>query len=108
MRPLKSLSLESIITLLSDAFSRFDDARHKSRLDYSLHDTLMSAFAMFFFQHPSLLQFQQAMAKKRGLSNLQTIFGVHQVPSETQMRKVLDRASPEQLRELLPLLFELV
>ena len=108
MRPLKSLSLESIITLLSDAFSRFDDARQKSRLDYSLHDTLMSAFAMFFFQHPSLLQFQQAMAKKRGLSNLQTIFGVHQVPSETQMREVLDRASPDQVRELLPLLFELV
>jgi hypothetical protein len=84
------------------------DRRVANRIDYSLHDTLMSGFAMFFFQHPSLLQFQQAMAKKRGLSNLQTIFGVHQLPSESQMRDVLDSASPEQLRGLLPTLFELV
>jgi hypothetical protein len=108
MRPLKSLTLESIISLLSDTFSQMDDRRDPNRIDYSLHDTLMSGFGMFFFQHPSLLQFQQAMAKKRGLSNLQTIFGVHQLPSESQMREVLDSASPDQLRRLLPTLFELV
>lgn len=107
MRPLKSLALESIVSLLSDTFSQIEDARDPNRIDYSLHDTLMSGFTMFFFQHPSLLQFQEAMAKKRGLSNLQTIFGVHQIPSETQMREVLDSASPEELRQLLPRFFEL-
>ncbi len=101
MRPLKSLALESIVSLLSDIFSQIADRRDPNRVDYSLHDTLMSAFAMFFFQCPSLLQFQQAMSKKRGLSNLQTIFGVRKVPSESQMREVLDSASPEELRRLL-------
>ena len=40
---------------------------------------------MMFFQHPSLLQFQRAMEKKRRRCNLQTIFGVHEIPSDPQI-----------------------
>jgi len=63
---------------------------------------------MMFFQHPSLLQFQRQMEKKRGRCNLNTIFRVKAVPSDTQMREILDGASPEPLRRLLPELFESV
>jgi len=108
MRPLKSLTLETIIGKLSDAFRKIADSRVVGRLKYSLHDTLLSGFAMMFFQHPSLLQFQRRMEKKRGRCNLNTIFRVKAVPSDTQMREILDEAEPEPLRRLLPELFESV
>lgn len=108
MRPLMSLTLEAMIALLSDTFGRLADPRCPDRVDYSLHDTLLSGFAMMFFQYPSLLEFQRTMKQRRGRCNLETIFGVPQVPSDTQMRDILDGVAPELLRLLLPVLFEKV
>jgi hypothetical protein len=108
MRPLKSLTLEAIVDLLATTFEAVDDPRVPEQLSYSLHDTLMSGFAMMFFQHPSLLQFQRAMKQKRRRCNLQTIFGVHEVPSDTQMREILDGVEVEALRSLFPQLWEKV
>ena len=108
MRPLKRLTLEALVSELSSTFQGLDDPRAAERLDYSLPDTLMSGFALMFFQHPSLLQFQRAMQQKRRRCNLETIFGVHAVPSDTQMREILDGVEPEGLRALFPQLLEKV
>jgi hypothetical protein len=108
MRPLKSLTLEAIVDLLATTFRAVDDPRAAEHLRYPLHDTLLSGFAMMFFQHPSLLQFQRAMAKKRRRCNLQTIFEVHEIPSDTQMREILDGVEPEALRTVFPQLWEKV
>jgi hypothetical protein len=108
MRPLKSLTLEAIVNLLASTFGAVDDARAADQLRYPLHNILMSGVAMMFFQHPSLLQFQRAMQQKRRRCNLQTIFGVPEVPSDTQMREILDGVAPEVLRGVLPQLWEKV
>src|SRR5262245_50680810 len=108
MRPLKSLALEAIVDLLASTFRAVDDARATEQLRYSLHDTLMSGFAMMFFQHPSLLQFQRAMAKRRRRCNLQTLFSLQEIPSDTQMREILDGVEVGSIRGLLPQLWEKV
>jgi hypothetical protein len=108
MRPLKSLTLETIVELLATTFGVLEDPRAADQLTYPLHDTLMSGFALMFFQHPSLLQFQRAMQQKRRRCNLETIFGVHDLPSDTQMREILDGVEPEVLRALLPQMWEKV
>ena len=105
MRPLQSLTLEAMMNMLSTRFAHIPDTRHPERIDYSLHDTLMSGFAMMFFQHPSLLEFQRKMQQRRSRCNLETIFGVHEVPSDTQMREILDGVPVEWLRQVLPELF---
>lgn len=91
---------------LRTRFSARADTRAEEQLRYSLPDTLMSGVALMFFQRPSLLQFQRAMEKKRQRCNLQTIFGVQAIPSDTQMREILDGVEPEALRGLLPQLWE--
>jgi hypothetical protein len=108
MRPLKSLTLEAMVDFLATTFRALEDSRAVDQLTYPLHDTLMSGFALMFFQHPSLLQFQRAMGQKRRRCNLESIFGVHDVPSDTQMREILDGVDPEVLRALLPQLWEKV
>src|SRR6476469_3827498 len=108
MRPLKSLTLEAIVKVLSTTFGAVADGRVTEQCRYVLADPLMSGVAMMFFHHPSLLQFQRAMEKKRQRCNLQTIFGVHEIPSDTQRRKILDGVEPEALRGVLPQLWEKV
>lgn len=108
MRPLKSLTFESVIATLSANFLKIGDRRDQGKVKYALHDVLMSGFAMMFFHHPSLLQFQERMKQKQGRCNLETMFEVKAVPSDTQMREILDEVTPESLRGLLPQLFEKV
>ena len=107
MRPLQHLTFEALQDLLRAQFQQVPDARDPQRLRWPLYDVLMSGFAMFYFQHPSLLQFQQNLEKHSGQSNLQRLFGVSSVPSDTQMRTLLDDpAAQEPLRRVLPLVFE--
>jgi hypothetical protein len=106
MRPVNSLTLEAIIELVSQAFAPLPDPRRPDRVDSSLHDTLMSGFAMMFFQSPNLLELQRKMRQRRHQCNLETIFGVREVPSDTQMRDILDGVSVELMRPLLPAVFE--
>jgi hypothetical protein len=108
MRPLQSLTLEATIKILSTTFGHIPDTRQPERVNYSLHDTLMSGFAMMFFQHASLLEFQRKMQQRRGRCTLETIFGVHEVPSDTEMREILDGVPVELLRQVVPELFEKV
>ena len=106
MRPLTSLTLEAMIDLISHTFAPIPDSRDPARIDYSFHDTLMSGFAMMFFQYPNLLEFQRKMKQRRHRCNLETIFGVHDIPSNTQMRDMLDGVPVDLIRPLLPALFE--
>jgi hypothetical protein len=105
MRPLQSLTLEAMIAMLSTRFTPIPDARPPERIDYSLHDTLMSGFAMMFFQHPSLLELQRQMQQRRSRCNLETLFGGHEVPADTQMREIWDGVPVALVRQVLPELF---
>src|SRR5438093_3495396 len=106
MRPLKILTFDALRDLLTESFKKIPDRRDPKRVDWKMHAVLMSAFAMLFFQHPSLLDFQKRMKKKRGLSNLETIFKVGAIPSDSQMREIIDGVPIELLRLLLPNIFE--
>jgi hypothetical protein len=64
-----------------------------------LLDAIKSAFAVFFFLHPSLLDFQKAMKKRKKRNNVETLFGAFKIPSDNQIRTLLDGIAPESLGE---------
>jgi len=49
---------------------------------------------MFSLKDPSLLAFDE----RRSDTNLKALFGIGQIPSDTQMREILDPVDPEHLR----------
>ena len=106
MRPLTSLTFDAYRDLLAKTFKTIPDQRDPSRIKWEMPAVLMSAFAMFFFQHPNLLEYQRRMKKKSGRSNLERVFEVEDIPSDTQMREILDGAPIEPLRSVLPEVFE--
>src|SRR5262249_17545687 len=92
--------------LLATTFKQIPDKRAPQRITWELPAVLMSAFALFFFQHPSLLEYQRRMKKQTGRSNLERVFQIEDLPSDTQMREILDGVPPEPLRRVLPQTFE--
>lgn len=106
MRPLKSLTFEAFRDLLASSFRQLPDPRDPRRITWEMPAVLMSAFAMFFFQHPNLLEYQRRMKKKSGRSNLARVFGIEDLPSDTQMRQILDGAPVEPLLGVLAEVFE--
>ena len=104
MRPFTSLTLEARIDFAAHTFAPVPDPRDPKRVDYRLHDPLMSGVAMLFLQSPNLRAFPRKMQQRRHRGHLATIFGVHDVPSDTQRRDMLDGVPVERIRALLPAL----
>ena len=63
-----------------------------------MHDLALTAFACFFFQCPSFLAFQRLMQQGRGFNNAHTMFGVDTLPTDNQIRTVLDSIDPSHLQ----------
>ena len=86
--------------MLSKRFRHITDNRQEAKTCHTMHDVCMSAFAMMFFQDPSLLQFQRRMEDEAHKNNLKTLFHVESIPKDTQMGEVLDEIDPEELMPL--------
>ena len=78
------------------------DTRGKSNNQrYAMKDAALSAFSIFFTQSPSFLDSQVRMQKQQGKNNAASLFGVHEIPSDNQIRNLLDPVPPETLFPLM-------
>lgn len=92
----KHLNADALFRAVKGSFEKTPDHRQKNS-QISLSDALMSAFAMFSLKDPSLLAFEER--RKKAEENLQTIYKIDRVPSDTQMRGILDELEPDCLRD---------
>jgi hypothetical protein len=93
----KDLSADSLFRSLRSRFDSLPDPRPRSQeIRIPLGDALMAAFAMFSLKDPSLLAFDHR--RRDPLDNFRSIYGIDQVPCDSQMRAVLDPLDPDQLR----------
>lgn len=98
----------SLTNLLSTARQSFVTPSNSSDKGISYTDCLMSGLAVFQLKYPSLLQFDKESRQANVKHNLQTLFGVTNVPSDTHMRRQLDEISPRQLRKSFKKIFSLL
>jgi hypothetical protein len=88
------LTFESLLEALKFAVSQIRDPRQASNGQrYPLQDIILSAFSVFFMQCESFLEYQRQMQSRFGRDNAQTIFGIPQIPSDPQIRNVMDQVS---------------
>ena len=91
-----------IISQIRIAFEELPDFRKQgNNQKYAIEDAALSAFAVFFTQSPSFLDYQQRMQKLHNRNNAQSIFGIHQIPSTSQIGNLLDPIAPETLYPVL-------
>lgn len=58
---------------------------------------LRGMFSVFFTQPLSCLAYQRMMAGSKGKSNVQSLFGLDQIPSDNQILGLPDAVAPEQV-----------
>ncbi|GMO24648.1 MAG: hypothetical protein Ta2B_04100 [Termitinemataceae bacterium] len=62
---------------------------------HSMRDAVKTAFGVFFFQFPSFLRYMTEMQNKRKKNNAQSMLGIKTLPSDAQVRNLLDNVKPE-------------
>ena len=90
-------TFERIVSFFRQELSRLPDKRTGKNTRYEMIDAGLSAFSVFFTQNPSFLSYQRTMAETKGKSNAQSLFGVHQIPSDNHIRDLLDEVKPEEI-----------
>ena len=93
----EGFTLDTLLQAFEPVFEQLPDHRRGRNLTYTLTDAVLSAFAVFFMQSPSFLAQQQVVQRQHGRNNAQTLFGVAQIPSDNQIRNLLDPLPPEDL-----------
>lgn len=96
----RDLSARGLLETTRRCFAEIEDPRtRRNSVQHTLSDTLSAALAMFSLKYPSLLQFDNgARLDEVVRHNLRTLYGVNEVPSDTQMRSILDPIKPSALR----------
>ncbi len=88
---------DTIVGLFRQVLSSLPDKRTGKNIRYGMEDAALSAFSVFFTQTPSFLAYQRMMEGRKGHSNAQSLFGVHRIPSDNQIRALLDPVTPQRL-----------
>lgn len=89
---------QAMVDVVGTHLSQLPDYRKASpNRKYAVRDAALSAFAVFMMQSPSFLAHQRDMQRRKGRNNAQSLFGVHQIPTDNQIRNILDPIAPRQL-----------
>ena len=92
------LSAPGLLRILKNYFAGITDPRQgHGNTEISIANALMSAMAMFILKCQSLLQFDQARQDPAIVHNLRHLFSVSTIPSDTQMRDIIDKVNPNEL-----------
>jgi hypothetical protein len=91
------LSYEYLVTTLHHQLEQLPDHRTGQNMRYTIKDAALAAFAVFFTQSPSFLAYQRTMRQNKGCSNAESLFQIEQIPSDNQIRSLLDPLTSRQL-----------
>ena len=90
------LNADALFATIRKDFGTVSD-RRAANASIPLVDALMSGFAMFSLKDPSLLAFDERRLERP--ESLHGVFGVGVIPSDTQMRTILDEVVPTLIRQ---------
>jgi hypothetical protein len=94
----KDLSADGLMAISKTAFKKISE--HRKNLNnskISIQDAMMSGLAMFTLKCPSLLNFEERVMSVEEGDNIKSLFKIDTVPSDTQLRDILDPISPSEI-----------
>lgn len=100
----RPITTTSLLKVVRNGFEQIADHR-AANARISLSDALMSGFGMFSLKDSSLLEFEERRTTDQ---NLKQIYGLKDVPSDTQMRTILDPVSPAEIKPIFKAVYQVV
>ena len=96
---LEPLYFDNLISHIKQSFEQIPDSRSALNSTKPLSDALLSALAVFALKDRSLLQFIERLKERS--ANLQNIFKITTVMSDTAVRQIIDPVDPKGLKTIL-------
>ena len=93
------LKHSEMVRMLERSLAETPEHRRGANTQYAIKDAGLAAFGVFFMQTPSFLAQQRDMQRKQGKNNARSLFGVTAIPSDGQIRNLLDPVDPQGLGE---------
>jgi hypothetical protein len=95
------LSFDHLQAILRQHIADLPDFRKPSpKPRYPIQGAALGALGIFFMQSPSFLEYQRQLHQHHGRDNAQTLFGVEPIPSDNQIRKLLDPIAPSHVNPI--------
>lgn len=94
---MKGFTFDTAIHFFRETLRGLPDNRTGANTSYTIEDAALSAFSVFFTQSPSFLAFQKSMQQSKGKNNAHSLFGVLNIPSDNQIKNLLDPITPDHL-----------
>lgn len=96
----EKLSLQSLMRHFRERWANLPDRRKpNNNTKYAIVDGVLAAFAVFFMQSSSFLGHQRLLQSKKGRSNARSLFQVEEIPSDPQIRNLVDPLMNEYFQE---------
>jgi hypothetical protein len=95
----KQVQFQEMLGFLRQSLEGVPEHRNGRNIQYRIAEAGLGAFSVFYMQSPSFLAHQRDMQRKKGVNNAQGLFGVERIPSDGQIRNLLDPVEPAHLRE---------
>jgi len=96
----KQIAFKELKKKLSKRIKQIPEHRTGKNKKYEIKDAVLSAFAIFYMQSASFLGHQKLVEKRKGTNNLKKLFGATKIPSDEQIRNLIDPISPQKLEEV--------
>jgi hypothetical protein len=90
----KQLKFQEMLGFVRQSLEDVPEHRTGRNTQYSIADAGLAAFSVFHMQSPSFLAHQRDMERNKGQNNAQGLFGVERIPSDGQIRNLLDPVNP--------------
>ena len=95
----KRVKFQEMLASLRCSLEAVPEHRTGLNTQYEIVDAGLGAFSVFYLQSPSFLAYQQRMRQSEGRDNAKSMFGIEGIPSDGQIRNLLDPVDPALLRE---------
>ena len=96
----QKLSLQNLLGHFRQRWAKLPDLRKpNNNMKYAVADGVLAAFAVFFMQSSSFLAHQRLLQSKKGRSNARSLFQVDEIPSDPQIRNLVDTLFCEDFQE---------
>lgn len=93
------LKLQEMVSFLRQSLEKVPDLRTGANTQYEISDAGLGAYSVFHMQAPSFLAHQRDMQQRKGQNNAHSLFGVEKIPSDGQIRNLLDPVDPSYVHE---------
>jgi len=103
---MKGTRFQELVGGLRAVLAGLPDRRQGKNLSYAMEEFGLSAFSVFFTQSPSFLAHQKALQAARGKNNAQSFFHIAEIPSDNQVRQMLDPVPPQSLYPVYDQIYE--